>query len=188
MKPNYAAQIIKRNPSTRAACLMAVACLMLIAASFSYAALTQSRVIRVTAADIARLPARENYVINLRQGDVVYDLDGTERAIDWNRVLIREADKDTTLLAYFREGFPQNAGKTPTRLVIGATGGIMKVLKLKAAPTPGTEYECDADTKKCDCLGSKDCAFMLSSKACKGDKATCETAKRGIISCDCDAK
>lgn len=188
MKPNNTAKIINRQPQARAACLIAIACFMLLAATFSYAALAGARVIRVTAADITKLPARKNYVADLRQRSVVYDLDGTARAIDWSRVRIREAGGEVALLAYFRERFPKLAGRAPTRLVIGDTGGTMKVLKLEAAPNPGTEYECDADTKNCECIGSEDCSFMLSSKACKDDKAVCEVSAFGLLSCDCAAK
>jgi hypothetical protein len=56
---------------------------MSLTANLSYAALAKARVIRVTAADIAKLPARQNYIVDLRQSNVAYDLDGTERAIDW---------------------------------------------------------------------------------------------------------
>src|SRR4051794_26687114 len=107
MEPNNAAQIINRQPLARAACLIAIACLMLLAASFSYAAFDQARLIRVTAADLAKLPARNNYVVDLRQSNVAYDLDGSARAIDWNRVRIRKAAGEVALLEYFRERFPK---------------------------------------------------------------------------------
>lgn len=187
MKPNNAAQFINRKPSMRTACLITIACVTLLAASFSYAALAEARVIRVTAADIEKLPARENYVVDLGQRDVVFDLDGTARAIDWTRVRIRQAAGEVALLEYLRERFPKLAGTTPTRLVIGAKGGVQKVLGFKAAPNPGTEYECDAKSKTCDCTGSKDCEFMLSSKACKDDIAGCDV-KQGTLGCSCVAK
>lgn len=188
MKPNNAAQIINRKPSMRTACLIAVACVMLLAASFSYAGLAKSRVIRVTAVDIAKLPATENYVVDLRQTGVAYDLDGTERAIDWNRVRIRRADGEVALVAHLRERYPKLAGMKPTRLVIGATDGIMEILKLKAAPNPGTDYSCDAKSKTCECVGATDCEFMLTSKVCNDDGAFCGVTIKNQMDCECGAK
>jgi len=187
MKPNNAAQFINRQPRARAAWLTAVGCLTLLAATFAYAALAEARVIRVTAASIAKLPARQNYVVDLRQRNVVYDLDGTARTIDWNRVSVRTADGEAALMAYLREHSPKVAATTPTRLVIGATSGIMKVLKLQATPNPGTEYKCDADTKSCNCAGGKDCEFMLKADVCKDGYADCGTTK-GVMNCQCASK
>ena len=187
MEPNKAAQILNRRPSARAACLIAFACLTLLAANSSYAAFAQARVIRVTAADIARLPARQNYVVDLRQSNVVYDLDGTARAIDWNRVRIRTAAGEVALLAYLRERFPKLAEKTPTRLAFGATAGIVKVLKLADEPDDGTEHKCFEDNI-CECAGKRDCKKMLKAGVCSSNQATCGLADDGWFYCQCDKK
>jgi hypothetical protein len=186
MKPNNAAQIINRQQSACAACLFTVACLLLLAANFSYTALAEARVIRVTAADIAKLPARENYVVDLRQSDVAYDLDGTARTIDWNRVRIRKANGEVALLTHFRERFPKLAGKTPTRLAIGATDGVVKVFGLTDAPEDATEYKCDK-VGGCECNGTKDCNKMLKASVCSGNVATCTSDSEGFF-CHCDSK
>jgi hypothetical protein len=178
------AQNANRKSPARVACLVAIACLMLLAANFSYAAFAEARVIRVTANEIAKLPARENYVVDLRQSEVTYDLDGTARAIDWNRVRVRRDSGEVGFLGYFRERFPKLAGKTPTRLVIGATGGIAQVFGLTDAPDGGTEYNCDKGIKMCDCNGTKDCNKMLKSGSCKNNVAEC-TADGGFY-CVCD--
>lgn len=186
MKPNNAAQIINRKLSVGTASLIAIACLMLLAATFSYAALAEARVIRVTAADIARLPARENYIVDLRRSDVAYDLDGTARAIDWNRVRIRKAAGDVALLTYLRERFPKLAGTTPTRLVIGATDGIVKIKELADAPVDDTDYAC-FDDKSCQCHGARDCKKMIRHNVCANDEATCTIDAKGFY-CNCDAR
>jgi hypothetical protein len=186
MKPNNTAQIIGRKSSVLTACLIAIACLLLLAANFSYTAFAQARVIRVAAADIAKLSARQNYVVDLRKGNVTYDLDGTTRAIDWNRVRIRTAAGEVALNAYLREHSPARANSTPTRLVIGAKGGVHKVLGFKAAQNPGTEYECGPKSKICSCSGGIDCENLLLSNKCKGT-AVCGV-EDGAMYCDCASK
>lgn len=187
MKANNITLIINRLPQARAVCHIAIGCLMLLAATFAYAALADARVVRVTAADITKLPARQNYVADLRKSNVAYDLDGTAQAIDWNRILIREADRDEgTLTAYLREHSPSSAKRTPTRLVFGAQGGVQKALGFKASPNPGTEYKCGKESKICSCSGGADCEVMLLSKACKGT-AVCGL-EEGSMYCDCEAK
>lgn len=187
MEPNNAAQIINRRPSARTACLIAVACLIILAANFSYAAFAQARVIRVTAADIAKLTARQNYVVDLRQSGVAYDLDGRERAIDWNRVRIRKAAGEMALLTYLRERFPKMAGTTPTRLVIGATGGIVQIKELADAPDDSTEHKCFEDNT-CECSGARDCKKMLKAGVCVNDEAACGLADDGHFYCQCGKK
>lgn len=186
METNQAAQLMNRKPAARAACLIAVACLLLLAASFSYAALTEARVIRVTAADIAKLPARQNYVVDLRQSNVAYDLDGTARPIDWSRVRIRKATGEVALLAYFRERFPKMVEKTPTRLAIGAADGIVQIKELADATDGGTEHKCFKDGI-CECAGFRDCKKMLKAGVCSND-ALCGLADDGHFYCQCDKK
>lgn len=186
MESNNAAQTINRRPSARAACLIAVACLMLLAANFSYATLARARVVRVTAADIAKLPARGNYVVDLRRGNVAYDLDGTGRAIDWSRVRIRKAAGEVALLAYVRERFPKMAVKMPTRLLIGATDGIVQIKEFADAPDDSTEHKCFEDNI-CECAGFRDCKKMLKAGVCSND-ALCGLADDGHFYCQCDKK
>lgn len=185
MTSNTDARIARRVGAARAVSFFAAACALILTANFAYAALAEARVIRVTAEDISKLPARENYVVDLRQTDVVYDLDGTSRAIDWNRVRIRKAAGDVASTAYFRERFPGSAEAMPTRLVIGATDGIMNVFGFEAAPNPGTEYDCKDNY--CDCTGNKDCKKMLSAKVCKNNEGSCVVVK-GVLLCGCDEK
>lgn len=186
MKPNTTAHIINRKPQARTACLIAIVCLMLLAATYTSAALAEARVIRVTAADIAKLTARENYIVDLRQSDVVYDLDGTARAIDWNRVILRGDTGDMASTAYFRERFPDNAGATPARFVIGEKGGVQKVLGFKAPPNPGTEYKCPEGHNFCGCVGGVDCDAMLAAKVCGNNKVGCEVRDNTTLVCTCD--
>lgn len=184
MKLNNTVRILSHKRWVLALLCFAVVGAMSLTANLSYAALAKARVIRVTAADIAKLPARQNYIVDLRQSNVAYDLDGTERAIDWNRVRIRTAAGDVTLTAYLREHSPTGAKGTSTRLVIGAQGGIQKALGLKAAPNPGTEYKCG---EICSCSGGADCETMLAAKVCKSTTSVCGT-EEGKMWCDCEAK
>lgn len=183
MKLNNTAQIIGRKSSVLTACLIAIACLLLLAANFSYTAFAQARGVRVSAGDIT---GTENYVVDLRKGNVTYDLDGTTRAIDWNRVRIRTAAGEVALSAYLREHSPTSAKRTPTRLVIGTQGGIQKALGFKAAQKPGTKYECGPKSKICSCSGGADCESLLLSNKCKGT-AVCGV-EDGAMYCDCASK
>jgi hypothetical protein len=81
MKLNNTVRILSHKRWVLALLCFAVVGAMSLTANLSYAALAKARVIRVTAADIAKLPARQNYIVDLRQSNVAYDLDGTERRL-----------------------------------------------------------------------------------------------------------
>jgi hypothetical protein len=158
---------------------------LLLTLGLAFVATTQSspaapaevRIVRVTAADIARLPAGQNYVIDLTQKEVAYDLDGRERPIDWARVRVRNAAGEKSLIDWLKAHAPKRAAKPFKHLGAGAKEGVAKIFDLKSDGKPETKYECGPDVQTgdtfCGCSSLFDCLDMFADGACEDSSAEC---------------
>lgn len=147
------------------------------------AASAEVSIVRVTAADIARLPTGGNYVIDLTKKDVAYDLDGRERAIDWGRVRVRDAAGEKSLGDWLKRRAPKRAEQPFKRFGAGAKEGVAKIFDLKSDGRPPNKFECGPDSTgdtSCECQGFFDCVDMLTSGACEGPAECTEGG------CTCD--
>lgn len=147
------------------------------------------RRVRVTPADIARLPAGQNYVVQVG-ADAVYEFRSDPRPVDYGRVVVQAgADAPVPLEAWLRKRRPAAGmrGWPFKRLLVGPPEGVAQVEGWKAKDgKPGTEYECksgvDKDDGYCSCSTYFDCVGLVLSLNCSSE-LTC-----GDGECFCDAR
>ncbi|TLY17382.1 MAG: hypothetical protein E6K69_02185 [Nitrospirae bacterium] len=124
--------------------------------------------IRVTATDIAKLPAKTPYILDLTRQGVIYECDSTAARIDFSRVAVRTA-KATTPIATLMNG-PLKSRVTSqwssSRFRMGSSSSFGRI---KVGPR-GTNFSCEG--AQCTCTGDADCNDMFSSGVC-GDIAVC---------------
>ncbi len=133
------------------------------------------RKIRITGDDIARLPGRQNYLVDLTRPGVIYELDSTLRRIDFTRVKVHTAAGDFAMETWLKRQLPGTAGSRwrSERLRIGHAKDLIGFVAAKAGQTPSTGstgFSCDGGL--CKCEGDADCNALFSSGRC-GDVAAC---------------
>ncbi len=146
----------------------------------------QIRRIRIAADDIARLPARKNFLVDLTRPRVVYEFDSKSPPIDFTRITVHSASGDSTIEAWLKTYLPSKAGGSwkSGRLRIGAA----KDLGFFGIRHPGgfQHYNNDGEGH-CDCDGEDDCIGMFNGSACI-DNGVCidDDPKRPRCYCRCN--
>lgn len=146
----------------------------------------QTRRIRIAADDIARLPARKSYLVDLIRPRVVYEFDSKSHPIDFTRITVHSASGDSSIEAWLKTHLPSKAGGSwkSGRFRIGAA----KDLSFFGVRHPGGSQRYNNDGEgHCDCDGEDDCIGMFNGSACI-DKGVCidDDPQRPRCYCRCN--
>jgi hypothetical protein len=135
---------------------------------------------QVTPQTVLQLPTGRNYVLDLTQRNVIYDLHSPTfaRPIDFSRVVVRTPAGEEPIESWLEKTFSKEAltGLESGRLRIGTTQNFRRIrgLKVKSEsqkpPTGIISFECNP--QYCVCQGDRDCNDMFSRDVC-GAFAVC---------------
>ena len=146
----------------------------------------QIRRIRVTADDIAKLPGRNSYLVDLTRPRVVYEFDSKSRPIDFTRITVRSASGNSTIEAWLKKHSP---GKVQARWKSARFRlGAVKYLGFFGVRKSGGVQAFNNDgAGTCDCHGDDDCIDMFNGSACI-DEGVCIEDDPGRPHCYCSCK
>jgi hypothetical protein len=122
---------------------------------------------RVTADDLSRNPAGENYVVDTTRHGAVFDFDSKSRAIDFSRITVRTRSGSVSMEELLKKLLPGTADRSALRI-----GNPKELSRGKASQTLGRlNYNCPPG-EPCTCTGDDDCNKMFTDGVC-GDIAVC---------------
>lgn len=129
----------------------------------------QATTILITTDEIAKLPVKTPYLIDLTRQGVIYTCDSSARRIDFSRIMVRTAKGDVPLESWLNGHFksPVVRGYNSSRLL--SLGHSINFAGVRFRP-PQTNFTCQG--LECTCSGTPDCNDMFGSGVC-GDIAAC---------------
>jgi hypothetical protein len=158
--------------------------LVMLALNLATAQKNPVRQTEVTSQEIARLPARQAYVINLTGGEVYNVAPG----VDYSRVRVRTAAGEKPL------GNLANRFRTDRNILIGDFDDLTAInfgfppeIEI-SHPDRISNAQCSKTTSTCGCTGKKDCGDLGRSGKCLSGSVSCGTwgggpdkGKRGCV-------
>lgn len=130
--------------------------------------------IRVSSADIARLPIGKSFLVDLTRRGTIYHFNPATGSIDYPRVRVRTTVGEVTLEAWLKKRLPPSIGDRwrSRRFRVGMIRDLATFNNSGSKQRPPTQaYEHEDGV--CHCTGDDDCNNMFSDDVCIDGTSFC---------------